>query len=207
MSNELALYDWQKEADHQLALIIGGYYSNSEYFEGGEYVDEITDSVIDCYKRCLSWHEQVEYKTSVFVTMEGIEEEVAQDSHEAVMNVALLHFHNSEDFERERNLTDEGARDNAFDDLINQIYEGEYSSYSPYYYDSVVKCVLFNAQMAFISNEESDEEQNIFAIVNDAQNVLFDECIERAELQRWQARERLLFVRIPQILQELGSGK
>lgn len=207
MSNELTVFDWAKEVDHQLALIIGGYNSNLEYFEGGEYADEIIDCIVDCYKRCLSWHKQIGYKTSVFITKEGIEEEITQDSHEAVMNAALLYFHNSEDYEECRNLPSESDRDEHLDSLINEIYDSEYCSYSPYYHNSVTDAVLFDLQMAFISDEDSDEEQNIFAIVNDAQNVLFDECFERDELERWQARERLLFVRIPQILQELGSGK
>lgn len=207
MSNELTILDWAEEADYQLALIIGGYYSSQEYYECGTYRNDIINTVLDCYRVALSYYQQRGCDKSVFLTDEDIQEEIWEASSSAVMNVAHLHFYNSKNFEKERaTLTDEEI-DDRLCELENEIWESESCAYSPYCYSDCVYDILKEHNMALISVDISDFEQNIVAFLNDAQNSLFGELLLVGDNVLTNYEDPCLFVRYPKTTLELGSGK
>jgi hypothetical protein len=205
MSAELAVIDWTEEHDHQLMLVIGGYNSNYEYWNHGEYRQEIEDTILKCYAQCLSWHEQAGGDKKVFLDTDDINEEIIMTSNDAVVSVAMIRFNNDEEYARERLLPEEKKED-IIDEIINNIWELECGAYCPYVRD-VVKDVLHNHGLAYVSTDDTEYETGVLGFVNDCQNALFQECIDFDEnTNKTYEGHDLLFVRIPQTLKELGGG-
>ena len=208
--NELAVINWEKEADRQLSLVIGGYNSNWEYYEDGEWRDEIINVVLCCYKDALSSYKKYGAEKNVYLTDEDILQETMSISAEAAANVAILHFNNSERFEEERNACmTEDEISNILCDLENEIIECESCAYSPYGFNDSVYDILKENRMCYVSIEGSDYNQNILGVLNDAQNALFEECLMAGDASEIlsQYEDPYLFVRYPQKMLELGSGR
>ena len=210
-ANELAVFNWQEYADHQLCLMIGGYNSCMEYYEDGEYRDEIIAKVLECYNNSLRFwvSSHKAGHCSVFLSDLDIEEDIMQMSSEAAYEVAHTHFLHSEQYASERAMykTDDDIGD-VIDDICTQVWECESGAYSPYAFHSVPQDVLSDHKMAYVVNDDSDFDHGIFAIRNDAQNVLFDECVHAYSERMLMSEEyHIFFVRIPQEFQGLESGK
>lgn len=207
MSNELAVFNWTQEADRQLCLIFGGSTSQYEYYEDGEFKDDIIDSVLQCYKNALSYYQSYNFNKQVFLTNEDIEEETLQVSAEAVNSVVNLHFYNSERFEEERRTFSEEAIEQCLCDLEGEVWECESCSYSPYYFSDVVYDILKDHRLSYICTDACESEQGVLAYLNDCQNILIDELVSVGNDVTTTFGDPYLLVRHPKTMLELGSGE
>ena len=207
MSNELTVFDWAREADHQLCLIFGGTNSQYEYYEDGEFRDDIINSALECYKKALIYYQNYSFNKQAFLTNEDIEEETMQASAEAVNAVVNLHFYNSERFEKERLTFSEEEIDQCLSDLEGEVWECESCSYSSYYFSDAVYDILKDHGLSYIYTDACESEQGILAYMNDCQNILIDELVYVGNNTTTTFGDPYLFVRYPKTMLELGSGK
>ena len=207
MSNELAVFDWAREADKQLCFIFGGSTSQYEYYEDGEYKEDMVNRVLRCYQDALSYYSQYRSQLQPFLTNEDIEENTMEVSAEAVNTVVNLHFYNNERFEKERSTFSEDEIEQCLSDLETEVWECESCSYSPYYFSDVVYDILKDYKMSYICVDASEREQGITAFLNDAQNMLIEELASVGKDVVTTFGDPYMLVRYPKTVLELGSEK
>ena len=211
----LKTIEWQEIMDYHLCLMLGGYNSNREYYDGGDLKEDIEKEFINIYIRSLEF-----VNSNTRLNSYGLEEDVLIVSSENQWAAACVWVNNSDDYREEREKAShlpEDKKDLMIDsleeDMCTILSEMEYSSYHPY---EMHPYIHFYTTRGF-SFLNSEDLNGIYLVINDCQNSLCEETkmcydddsdkIAHYEYDLIEIAKTANFIRIPKEITMIGDGK